>query len=99
MAQIRPNVDFSDNQVLHRTKLTYSVTMMLHTIEVFKTNVTREYQASIIVANLMQRFPGCRINFDLDDCDRILRIEGPDFCATKVIALLQQKGFSCSILE
>ena len=68
-------------------------------IEVFKTNVQKDFQAQIIVAFLNQQFPGSRINFDLDDCDRILRIEGSTFCPLKVMDLMEQKGFHCAVLE
>jgi hypothetical protein len=34
-------------------------------------------------------------NFDLDDCDHILRIESDDLCAREVESLLQTAGFNC----
>ena len=68
-------------------------------IEVFQTNVEREFQASIMIAFLLQQFPGCRINFDLSDCDRILRIEGREVCPIRVVDLMRAKGFECAALE
>ena len=68
-------------------------------IEVFKTNVQDADQASMVVDLLQKYFPSCRINFDLHDCDKILRIEGDDFENEKVIALLNGNGFNCSVLE
>jgi len=44
-------------------------------VEVFKTNVTSVHQARILVDAIHDRFEGYRANFDLDDCDNILRIE------------------------
>jgi len=44
-------------------------------VEIFKTNVEEVSMASIIVEKLHQEFPAYRINFDLNDCDRILRVE------------------------
>lgn len=38
-------------------------------------------------------------NFDLDDCDKILRIEGTAEIAPSVIRLLQDAGFDCEELE
>lgn len=44
-------------------------------IEIFKTNVSNERQAARVLKLLGARLPGCRFNFDLEDCDRILRAE------------------------
>ena len=37
-------------------------------------------------------------NFDLDDCDNILRIDSPEDITAIVIQLLQGKGYSCEEL-
>jgi hypothetical protein len=68
-------------------------------IEVFKTNVENAGDANNIVQMLLQHFPGSRINFDLQDCDKILRVEGKDFCTETVLILMKENGFHCSILE
>lgn len=68
-------------------------------VEVFKTNVEDLPGAAQITAMLSRHFPGCRINFDLEDCDRILRMEGWNFTPEKVAQLVQQNGFHCSVLE
>lgn len=44
-------------------------------VEIFKTNVNSEELADTIVFKLNQLYPKYRINFDLEDCDRVLRIE------------------------
>ncbi|MCK0131566.1 methyltransferase type 11 [Flavobacteriaceae bacterium F08102] len=44
-------------------------------VEIFKTNVDNQQLASKIVADLNQLHPEYGINFDLEDCDNILRIE------------------------
>ena len=46
-----------------------------NTVEIFKTTVEKPSEAGLIVEKLQQRFPYYRINFDLADCDRILRVE------------------------
>lgn len=68
-------------------------------VEVFKTNVETANDANSIVKMLLGHFPGSRINFDLQDCDKILRVEGKNFSSDKVIMLLKENGFHCSILE
>jgi hypothetical protein len=68
-------------------------------IEVFKTDVRQAHQADTLISELLQHFPDSKINFDLDDCDRILRIEGLNFLADKVMSLLRENGFYCRLLE
>ena len=68
-------------------------------IEVFKTSVQQATEANDIVALLLQYFPGNKINIDLEDCDKVLRIEGQNFTAEKIIVLVNEKGYDCQIME
>jgi len=68
-------------------------------IEIFKTNVKELSQARELVVLLNRHFPEARINFDLHDCDKILRVEGKHFNLGKIINLVHQNGFSCSLLD
>jgi len=45
-------------------------------IEVFKTDVQTEAQSKILLLMFHEAFPSVNINFDLDDCDRVLRVQG-----------------------
>lgn len=69
------------------------------TVEVFRTTVQRTGDAETLVALLLRRFPDCAVNFDLEDCDHILRVEGAAFTADAVAALVRAHGFECSVLE
>lgn len=64
-------------------------------IEVFKTNVVATDEAHRMVRLLLQHFPECKISFDLEDHDKVLRIAGNGFCSDDVIALLASQGFIC----
>ena len=68
-------------------------------IEVFKTNIQKVTQARKLIALLLQHFPGSKINVDLHDCDKVLRIEGANFLPAKIMMLVKENGFMCSILE
>ncbi|MGV3642431.1 MAG: hypothetical protein ACO1NZ_18045 [Adhaeribacter sp.] len=46
----------------------------METVEVFKTNVSDAEQASRLLLQLHHAFPAYKATFDLDDCDRILRV-------------------------
>lgn len=67
-------------------------------IEVFKTNVQEVEQSKIIVAKLHEHFPNSVINFDLEDCDNILRIHGSSVSNKKIIELLHSYGYWCEVL-
>lgn len=69
-------------------------------VEVFKTSVEEAEEAALIIALLLDHFPDCKVNFDLDDCDRILRIEShngmlPDM---EIKRLLSDYGYFCELL-
>lgn len=44
-------------------------------VEVFKTNIESFVKAQLLLQELKKLLPHAKINFDLDDCDHILRIE------------------------
>lgn len=68
-------------------------------VEVFKTNIQNSRQATIILKKLGRLFPKCRINFDLTDCDKILRVEGKIASPEKVIEVVTTNGYICQVLE
>lgn len=43
-------------------------------VEVFRTSVTTIEKAEFLLGKLQKEFPYCEINFDLEDCDNILRV-------------------------
>lgn len=68
-------------------------------VEVFKTNVSDTASADLIRKNLQLVFPDCKINFDLQDCDKILRIEGNQVLPAIVTELVKSSGFYCEALN
>jgi len=68
-------------------------------VEVFKTNVADKDQAQRLISELKQLLPEYKINVDLDDCDKVLRIEHTHVPIIQVVSLVRQQGFSCEILE
>ena len=67
-------------------------------ITVFKTNVSRAAEAKKLVKHLMQYFPGSKINIDLKDCDKVLRVEADHCIEGKIMMLVRETGFSCALL-
>jgi hypothetical protein len=68
-------------------------------IEVFKTNIAEAASAQKIIALLLLHLPGRKINIDLHDCDKVLRVEGGDFLPAAVMLLVRERGFYCGKLE
>jgi hypothetical protein len=68
-------------------------------VEVFKTDVKKADQARRMLRLLLANNPVCRINFDLEDCDKVLRVEGREFCPNRVMELLRLNGHRCEVLE
>ena len=69
------------------------------TVEVFKTNVQSPVVAAMLVALLQKRIINSHVNFDLDDCDKVLRIEGTNVSQQLVIEILKKRGYLCELLE
>ncbi|HEY1009591.1 MAG: hypothetical protein ACO1NS_15200 [Daejeonella sp.] len=70
-------------------------------IEVFKTNVKGQDEAAWLVNLINSVFESYMVNFDLEDCDRIMRIKCDEAAidSDSVIALLSYSGFTAEILE
>ena len=63
-------------------------------IEVFKTNLNTLEDANQLREALWQHFNNCQINFDLEDCDKILRMEGENIEPEFVIEIAKTIGFT-----
>ena len=48
---------------------------------------------------LSEAFPSFKINFDLSDCDKVLRVEGENMETSRIIILVKEYGFKCEILD
>jgi hypothetical protein len=67
-------------------------------VEVFKTNVHERRHAEALTRNLLQQFPLLKVNFDLEDCDKILRVEGKNIQPDPIIELVNGEGYQCNVL-
>ncbi len=67
-------------------------------VEIFKTDILHASQASQVLSSLSRQFPHLKINFDLADCDNILRVEGRDISSEDIVDALVQAGYRCEVL-
>lgn len=71
-------------------------------VEVFKTNIASNKKAGHVLGMLQNQFPGLEMNFDLEDCDNILRVESvvgreiSNECITKIV---REQGFEIEVLS
>ena len=68
-------------------------------IHVFKTSVKNKTQIKKLKPAFDSNFQEIKWNFDLEDCDKILRIESKKNIGKKVIRLLRSCHFDCFELE
>lgn len=68
-------------------------------VEVFKTDVQKKSQSKMLNCILSKAFPSFKINFDLSDCDKVLRVEGENVTAQRIMMLVKQQGFTCEVLD
>jgi len=70
-------------------------------VEIFKTNVNNKKQAGKVLKTLNTRLPAYFFNFDLDDCDRILRVKspGPPIETAEIVKLVEDHSIEICLLE
>ena len=68
-------------------------------VEVFRTNISHKRHADVVAHDIGAQMPGVVVNFDLDDCDKVLRVASAEMIDNDVVlALVKNLGFICEIL-
>ncbi len=69
-------------------------------VEVFKTDVNQRTHANMLVEQIHKTFSGYKANFDLEDCDRILRVKSYNGVveSSLLIELMRSLGFRAEVL-
>ena len=70
-------------------------------VEVFKTNVTTWDHANRLIDQIHHTYREYKANFDLEDCDRILRVQSsgcPVECG-KIIQIVRGHAIEISLFE
>lgn len=84
---------------LKATRWTDSFEHNKQSVKIFKTNVWTKGEAKRLVELLSRDFPNHKINFDLDDCDKILRVEGIYLLNESIQMIVTERGFMCDVIE
>ncbi|WP_143097726.1 hypothetical protein [Chitinophaga sp. CF118] len=69
----------------------------MKTVSIFETNVLHFKDAKAIISLLEMTFPHYRLNFDLSDCDHILRVEskGGNINIDEIEIAVKAMGYTC----
>jgi hypothetical protein len=68
-------------------------------VEIFKTNIQRKKLANYIIDLLSSHYPFFKINIDMKDCDKVLRVEGHHVSCEEIINRLHSLNIQCQVLE
>ena len=70
-------------------------------VEVFKTNVEDSSHADLLIEQIHKSYTHYTANFDLEDCDNILRVESKvlEIEPSALINVLNEFGYDAEILE
>lgn len=70
-------------------------------VEVFKTDVNNYQHAQMLIERIHEMFIQYKANFDLEDCDNILRVKctAGEIQVSGLIRLLNDLGFHAEVLE
>jgi hypothetical protein len=73
----------------------------MRAIEIFKTNVKGKQKATFLIDEMHEHFPEYNISIDLEDHDKVLRVENKKgkIHAEEVIKLLKKRNFNCEVLN
>lgn len=68
-------------------------------VEIFKTDVEDRVKASLIIVLLDECYPEFKVNFDMDDDDKILRVEskGQYISSFEIEQFLESIGVCCKV--
>lgn len=68
-------------------------------VEIFKTNVETQLEAKHVIQQLKIKFPNYKINFDLEDCDKILRVENSIINTHQIMNVVSNLRHHIAFLE
>lgn len=68
-------------------------------VEVFKTDVNNQEDAAQVISALQVILPSAKINFDLEDCDKILRIENQTININTIEKKLKELNCTFELLK
>jgi hypothetical protein len=90
-----------ERSLLRKNQKTHYAKNETMIVEVFKTNVQTRDEPYWLVERIQMLCVSYKANFDLGDCDRILRVKNPDgqVSTREIIRMMNNAGFHAEVLE
>ena len=85
--------------VIGKANYFHVIDVNMNKVFVFKTSVCSQSDISKLKVHLDNIIKNGKWNFDLEDCDNILRVESSDYITEAIIGLLNKHGFECAELD
>ena len=67
-------------------------------VEIFKTNMQSVEQSIKLLTEIKANFPKLNVNFDLEDCDKILRVKGDEIPIDEIEEFVLLEGCFCQVI-
>ncbi len=71
----------------------------MRNVKIFSTDIENTTQVHNISSAICSLFPQSMVTVDLEDCDRVLRVEGDIPSNAYIIDLLSKFGIRCEVLK
>jgi len=70
-------------------------------VEIFRTDIQNDKDADKVISSLLILYPTCKINFDLEDEENILRVEAIGFGIeiSRIVNYMIELGHNCERIE
>lgn len=70
-------------------------------VEIFRTNIQSNRDVDKVIRSLLTIYPTCKINFDLEDEENILRVEAIGFGieTDRIVNYMIELGYHCEKIE
>lgn len=94
MLNSKSNIPHSDCRRLAQTE-------NMRIVEIFRTNIQSVKDADKVIRSLLALYPTCKINFDLEDEENILRVEAIGFGiqTDRIVNYMIELGYNCERIE
>ncbi|WP_298714531.1 hypothetical protein [uncultured Chitinophaga sp.] len=68
-------------------------------IGIFKTNINTQKEKKLVIRALSGEFSVTMCTLDLEDCDKVLRVECLQMEEHQVISFVRDLGYQCAVLD
>lgn len=65
---------------------------------IYRTNINNRNQFQVVTLLLSKLFQDLRVNIDLEDSEKVLRLEGKEIISDMVITSLERIGVECQVM-